>query len=113
MTIEDYTFGRIVVDGREERRDLIITSAGIHSNWWRTQGHSLSLEDLGPVLEARPEVLVVGTGADGNMRPEPGLEKGLAARGIETEILPTFEAVQRFNELLGVRNVAAALHLTC
>ncbi len=113
MTIEEYGFGRIVVDGREERRDLIITTAGIHSNWWRKNGHSLSLEDLGPVLEARPDVLIVGTGADGNMRPTSGLENDLAAIGIATEFLPTADAVKRFNELLGVRNVAAALHLTC
>lgn len=113
MTIEEYSFGRIVVDGREERRDLIITASGIHANWWRKAGHSLSIEDLDAVVEARPEVLVVGTGHDDNMRPVPGLGKDLASLGIETEFLPTLDAVNRFNELLGVRNVAAALHLTC
>ena len=113
MAIDEYGFGRIVVDGREERRDLIITAAGIHSNWWRKEGHALSLEDLDPVIEARPEVLVVGTGADGNMRPAAGLAKDLSALGIDAEFLSTRDAVDRFNELLGVRNVAAALHLTC
>ncbi|MGH2725861.1 MAG: MTH938/NDUFAF3 family protein [Actinomycetota bacterium] len=113
MTIEEYSFGRVVVDGREERRDLIITASGIRSNWWRKEGHSLSMEDLDAVIEAEPEVLVVGTGADGNMRPVTGLAKDLRALGIEAEFLATLDAVNRFNELLGVRNVAAALHLTC
>ena len=113
MPIDDYSYGHIVVDGREQRRDLILTRSGVHPNWWRKDGHSLALEDLGVVLEAAPEVLVVGTGTDGNMRPAPGLVETLTERGIEVEVLSTFDAVKRFNELLGVRDVAAALHLTC
>jgi hypothetical protein len=113
VTIEEYEYGRIVVDGREERRDLILTRSGIHPNWWRKDGHSLTLDDLETVLTEPPDVLVVGTGTSGNMRPVPGLEDALGSRGIEVEIMPTLDAVRRFNELLGVRNVAAALHLTC
>jgi hypothetical protein len=33
-------------------------------NWWRQDGHALALDDL-------PSHLVVGTGADGCMRPDP------------------------------------------
>lgn len=113
MRIDDYSYGHIVIDGREERRDVILTRSDVHANWWRKDGHTLALEDLGPVLEAEPEVLVVGTGVDGNMRPEKGLVAALNERGIEVEILPSFDAVKRLNELLGVRNVAGALHLTC
>jgi hypothetical protein len=113
VRIEDYSYGRIVVDGREERRDVILTRSGLHPNWWRREGHRLSLEDLAPVLAEPPEVLVVGTGTAGNMRPDPGLVEALAERGIETEVMDTFAAVRRFNELLDLRDVAAALHLTC
>jgi hypothetical protein len=113
MTIEEYEFGRIVVDGRVETFDLIVTRSGVHPNWWRPGGHALTIEDLGAVLEDPPEVLVVGTGADRRMCPESGLAEALAGHGIELELMDTFAAVQRFNELLGVRNVAAALHLTC
>jgi hypothetical protein len=41
------------------------------------------------------------------------LVETLNEKGIEIEVLPTFDAVRRFNELLGVRDAAAALHLTC
>lgn len=113
MRIDEYSYGHIVIDGREERRDLILTRTGVHANWWRKDGHALHLEDLGPVLQESPEVLVVGTGTDGNMRPAPGLVETLKEKGIEVEVLPTFDAVRRFNELLGIRHTAAALHLTC
>ena len=113
MRIDDYAYGHIVIDGREERRDLIITRSGVHPNWWRKEGHALHIEDLGDVLAERPEILIVGTGTDGNMRPAPEVVQTLSEKGIEVEVLSTFDAVRRFNELLGVRDAAAALHLTC
>ena len=36
--IEHYEFGRIVVDGHEERRDLIILSHRVVRNWWWREG---------------------------------------------------------------------------
>jgi hypothetical protein len=113
MPVTDYEYGRIVVDGREERRDVILTRSGVHPNWWRKDGHSLALGDLDVVLADPPEILVVGTGTSGNMRPGPGVLDDLKRRGIEVEVLDTFAAVRRFNELFGIRDVAAALHLTC
>jgi hypothetical protein len=114
MTVEDYEYGRIVIDGREERRDVIITRSKLHTNWWRDEGHRLTLGDLGPVLDESPDVLVVGTGTDGRMRPVPGLEQDLADRGIKMEAMTTDDAVRRVNELIAQgTNAAAALHLTC
>jgi hypothetical protein len=36
--IKHYQFGRIVVDGQEERRDLIILPDRVVRNWWRRDG---------------------------------------------------------------------------
>jgi small subunit ribosomal protein S4 len=115
MRVQDYRYGRIVVDGREERNDVILTSDGLLPNWWRDQGHALSLDDLGAVLDAAPDVLVVGTGTQGNLRPNPGLDAQLEARGIALEAAPTGQAVERYNQLQadGGTEVSAALHLTC
>jgi hypothetical protein len=120
MPIQDFEYGRIVIDGREEHRDLIITRSGLMPNWWRREGHLLMLEDLQSLLDVFPSnppaaVLVVGTGTTGNMRTAPGLIEELASRGVETEVMPTAQAVRRFNELLDLPEVdaAAALHLTC
>ncbi len=114
MRIDRYRFGEIVIDGDLQRKDVILTPAGIHPNWWRTEGHALSLQDLRAVLDAPPRVLVVGTGAAGRMRPNAGLEAALAAHGIALEAMPTARAVERFNQLAEQGElVAAALHLTC
>lgn len=112
VRIESYEFGRIVVNGREERRDLIILPSRIVPNWWRREGHSLVVEDLDAVIEELPERLIVGTGASAQMRPDPSAIRSLEDRGITVEQLPTNEAVERYRQLDPART-AAALHLTC
>ena len=47
--IDHYDFGRIVIDGREETRDLIILPDRVVRDWWRQEGHVLVVDDLGEV----------------------------------------------------------------
>jgi hypothetical protein len=110
--IEDYRFGRVVVDGSEETRDVIVLPGRVVRNWWRRDGHALVLEDLDEVLGELPAHLVIGTGADGRMQPDAGAIAELRANGVEVEALPTAEAVRRYGEL-NPAAAAAALHLTC
>jgi hypothetical protein len=110
--IEGYRFGRVLVDGEEQTRDVIVLPKRVHANWWRADGHSLVFADLEGVIDELPERLVVGTGAYGQMRPDPETLEQLRQRGVEVEALPTEEAVRRYGEL-DPRHTAAALHLTC
>ena len=110
--IEEYRFGRVVVDGEEQTGDVIVLPDRVVRNWWRADGHKLVLSDLDDVLEELPEHLLVGTGAYGQLRPDPETLEQLRERGIEVETLPTDEAVRRYAEL-DPRRTAAALHLTC
>jgi hypothetical protein len=110
--IRDYRFGHIVIDGREETRDVIVLPHRVVSNWWRRDGHSLVLEDLDDVVNELPERLIVGTGASSRMRPDPSVLHRLRERGVQVECFPTDRAIARFAELDPSRT-AAALHLTC
>jgi hypothetical protein len=110
--IEGYDFGRIVVDGEELTRDVIILPDRLVPNWWRADGHRLALADLDDVLGELPDQLVIGTGAHGQMRPDPETLEQLRQRGVDVEALPTGDAVRRYGEL-DPRRTAAALHLTC
>lgn len=112
MAIDFYRFGRIVVDGVEHSRDLIVLPERVIGNWWRRDGHSLVIEDLDDVLDELPERLVVGCGAQGRLRPHPSVIEALTKRGVEVEALPTGDAVERYSRLDPART-AAALHLTC
>jgi hypothetical protein len=70
------------------------------------------LDDLDEVLDELPSHLVVGSGANGCMRPDPDAIRQLQDRGVTVEALPTGQAVRRFGQL-DLARAAAALHLTC
>ena len=110
--LDDYGFGRLTVDGSEQTRDLIVLPNRVVTNWWRREGHSLAMEDLEEVLDELPERLIVGVGAYGRLRPDPGVIAELKRRGVAVECLHTNDAVRRYGEL-DERRTAAALHLTC
>jgi hypothetical protein len=110
--IEGFGFGRVRIDGREETRDVIVLPERVVRGWWRREGHGLVLEDLHDVLDELPQRLLVGTGAYGRLRPDPGTLEALRARGVEVEVLPTADAVERYGQL-DPWKTAAALHLTC
>jgi hypothetical protein len=111
--IDAYAFGRITVDGKDYRADLLLLPDRVLDSWWRKEGHNLCLEDLDEALAAAPEVLVIGQGRPGLMKVPETLVQELERRGIEVRVAPTEKAVRAYNELYGKRKVVAALHLTC
>jgi hypothetical protein len=110
--IEGYRFGRLLVDGEEHIRDLIILPGRLVPNWWRAEGHGLVLDDLEDVLDELPDRLIVGTGATGQMRPDSATVEALRRRGIDVTVARTDEAVRLFADA-DPATTAAALHLTC
>jgi hypothetical protein len=112
VRLEDYSFGRLTVDGQEHTRDLIVLPGRVVSDWWRREGHSLAMEDLDEVLDELPARLVLGVGARRQLRPDPAVIAELEWRGVTVECLTTDAAVRRYGEL-DERRTAAALHLTC
>jgi hypothetical protein len=112
--ISDVSFGKIVVAGQAFTSDVLIFPDGrVQDGWWRREGHRLTYEDLAPLLESDPQVIVVGTGIYGRLRPDPDLARRLRRLGIELLARPTAAAVELFNQRAGSSRVAAGLHLTC
>ncbi len=116
MKIEEYSFGRIVIDGKPYTKDVKIIKGQVIPEWWRESGHVLQYQDIEDIVEARPHTLIVGTGSPGRLKIEPELPNVLAEMGIRVETLPSSLAMERFNELIelhGTDKVAGAFHLTC
>lgn len=115
MQVDSYSFGRIVINGREYRNDVIISKDGIiNPKWWRKEGHNVHPEDIGEILNASPEIVVFGTGSSGVMRVSGEVIRSLKEKGIEVIQQLTKEAVRTFNEMAREgRKVVLAAHLTC
>ena len=77
--IDSYRFGHIVIDGQPYDKDVIILPGGVLAGWWRREGHLLHPDDLEAVVDADPELLVVGQGASGRMQVAPETTKALDA----------------------------------
>ncbi len=114
MELTGYSFGRVTVGGQVHTADLVILPDRVVGGWWREEGHSLSVADLAEVFAAKPDVLVVGTGAHGMMDVPQETRQALEAAGIRPVVERTANACETYRRLAraGTR-VAAALHLTC
>ena len=112
--IDSYEFGRLSVDGREYRADVIVLPERVVADWWRLEGHSLAPQDVEDVVAAEPKLFIVGTGAYGAMSVPADTVTYLEGRGIKVEAHDTAAAVRRYNEAAAAgERVAAGLHLTC
>jgi len=110
MKIESYSFGEIVINGKKFTNDVIIYPDRIEK-WWRKQGHELNPEDITEIIKEKPDLLVIGTGANGCMEVKDVTRKILKQNNIEFTSARTDEACRIFNGTRG--KIIAALHLTC
>jgi hypothetical protein len=113
VRIERYRFGEMIISGKRYHRDLIVMGETVLDSWWREEGHRLHLEDLQPVLDDPPHMLVVGQGDPGLMEVSEEVRAALRARGLDVVVAPTRDAVTLFNAADGRCKVAGAFHLTC
>ncbi len=114
VKINSYEFGRIEIDGKVYTSDVIIYDDHVNSSWWRKEGHYLQVEDIEEILNAKPDVFVLGTGKYGTMKVSNGVIKELESRGIEFMYANTDDACNKHNEISGSgKKVVTALHLTC
>ena len=114
MHIDSSSFGNIRIDGCDYSSDVIIYPDRVNASWWRKDGHRLQEEDVGEILQAAPQILIVGTGQDDRMKVAHELKTLLEERGIEFHVAVTPEACRLHNDLAGGdKTVVTALHLTC
>jgi hypothetical protein len=114
IMIEEYSSGRIIVNDITYHQDLKIIQGRVVDNWWRKTGHRVDVNDMKDVLDASPDIIVIGTGYAENMRVSKDLTSETRQRDIQLIAENTNKAVQTFNDLVSKgKNVSGAFHLTC
>jgi len=112
--IDEYTFGRISVNGKVYEKDIIIYPDGqVQDSWWRESGHKLCIDDIHDLIETDLEMIIAGTGSPGLMKAEEELIELLTKKGILFKALPSEEAMQLYNNLYMEKRIGACFHLTC
>jgi hypothetical protein len=116
MKIDEFSFGRIKIDGVIYEHDIIIDQGRIRkrkkkpSKQFRDAfGHTpLSAEEEIPWKCRR---LIVGTGVYGNLPVMEDVKREAARHKIELVILPTADAIKTLQK--PSKGVNAVLHVTC
>ena len=109
--IEEYSFGRIVIDGKSYENDVKIFEDEIKT-WRRQESHKLKLADIDDVLKTKPKMLIVGTGYEGCMKVQPEVKEYCRKHKIKLVAELTGKAVMTYNKFKG-KGVVAVLHITC
>ncbi len=113
MHIDDYSFGKIIIGGKTYTSDVIVYPDKVDASWWRKEGHYLEKGDLGDIVKAGPDIVIIGTGNWGVMKvPEETLDF-LESKGIKAYTERTARAVELFNSQPEGKKVIGAFHLTC
>jgi uncharacterized protein len=108
--IEAYGNGGFRFAGMSHRGSLLIAPDGVHG-WSVASAAEIGVASLVRILEAeeRPELLLLGTGAEIIAVPRT-VRAALSARGIGLEVMTTGAAVRTYNVLLAEkRSLGAAL----
>ncbi len=113
--IEEYRFGKMVIDGKTYEKDLMVAGGKVIPEWWRKKGHNLQVEDIKEVIEReQPEIVVVGKGQFGMMSISDEVRQYLHDQDIELYDKKTGKAVQIYNRYYQrKKHVLGAFHLTC
>jgi hypothetical protein len=73
--------------------------------------HDLKMEHVQWLLEPKPQILIIGTGWDGAVKPQADIQK---IKDCDVRILKTEEAVKEFNQIKrNNKKVAIHIHSTC
>jgi len=112
--LKNYGFGRIEAKGKTYADDIKVIDGEPVPDWWRNSGHRLAAADIRDILNADPDILVIGKGHSGNMAVPDSVAETIREAGIELIAENTGSAVETFNRLLDEgKNVAGGFHLTC
>jgi len=111
LTVRSVTDGEIRIGDDVFDHTIAMTVDSIIDVWPQKDVADLQESDFSWLLDADPEIIVLGTGAV-NIFPPRNLVFAMARRGVGFEAMPTPAAARTFNVLASEdRRVAAVLYL--
>jgi hypothetical protein len=112
--IEHYSFGSMTISGKRYSSDLKIINGQVYPDWWRKTGHSVDVDEVTDIINAKPDYLIIGSGKSGLMKVSNSLRQRLGDIGVEVIVEHTSEALGTFNRMYADgKNIAGGFHLSC
>lgn len=107
--IRGYGSGEVRIGEQVVRGPCIVTADRLITDWSVRDAATLAPEDLAPILELAPDVVLLGTGPK-QLFPADAVRRVFAVRNIGLEVMDLGAACRTYNILVQEeRRVAAAL----
>ena len=118
VRIDRSEFGSITIDGKTYDHDVMIGLSGEVSKRKKKlskqqygTSHVVSKAEAKCVFEKGCDLIIIGSGQEGNVRLSPEAEDYFAKKGCEVLLQPTPEAIRSFNR--SEKRRIALMHVTC
>jgi uncharacterized protein len=108
-TFTGYGDGYVEVNAKRYHESIVVSADRIVTDWPAASVEALSADHMAAIVELKPELVVLGTGAKFQF-PEAKILAPVYKAGIGVEVMDTPAACRTYNILLGEgRAVVAAL----
>lgn len=118
MHIDRSEFGNITIDGKTYDHDVMIGLSGEVSKRKKKlskqqygTSHVVSEAEAKSVFEKGCNLIIIGSGQEGNVRLSPEAQDYFAKKGCEVLLQPTQQAIRSFNR--SAKEKIALMHVTC
>jgi len=118
VRIDRSEFGSITIDGKTYDHDVMIGLTGEVSKRKKKlskqqygTSHVVSKVEAKAVFEKGCDLVIIGSGQEGNVRLSPEAEEYFAKKGCEVLLQPTQDAIRSFNR--STKRKIALMHVTC
>lgn len=116
--VTEIAWGKTKVAGQAGTfKDVKLYSGGAREWDWRETGtdHVPGIQpaDVEELLEHGARTVILSKGFDERLQVKPETLQLLAEKGVSVQVLPTGQAVERYNQLAEDQPVGALIHSTC
>ncbi len=119
LYIDSTKFGEIVIDNKKYGQVLIVGEAVFERDEERLRElfgttHQIGDWEIGQLLEGNPEVVIIGTGQEGVLKPEKDFLEQMEKAKVEAITAITPKAIEIYNgKIERGKRVNALIHTTC
>jgi hypothetical protein len=110
--ITNYSFGKMIVDGKTYTNELQILSNGTVKSWSPKDPHYILPSDIEEIVNSGIDTIIIGTGDVGNAGVPEETFNFLKSKNITVHELNTHKAMELFNNSKKDK-LGAVFHLNC
>jgi polyphosphate kinase 2 (PPK2 family) len=110
-TIQEFEYGKVVIDNKLFERDIVLTADGSIAEWTRENEHEITVLDIKNVLTDKPSTVIFGIGTIGNVVVSPEALDWLKQSKIKVISYKTEKAIETYRHMSGKQKVAAFFHI--